>query len=374
MPTSLSLFSSVGLDISIFLLEEMLLPVSLLPALLLAARVHSYALPNPAAAAVTNSAAASTVSADIADITDFSTLPSSYYDQFTEYTTYGSAELASESAAFASMTKQFYATAKPSQLAAISSYYRAESSAYAAWTSDLYQTLDSSEYAAMTSEYAQWTREEAVYATYTGTGTPFISGITNATAAADALPAQVTSNGVVRDNSAAAASSTAPPVAQQSFGPLTRSQSAPAAYGLTCLDSTASQLDNHTVEFADCTATEASICDSLNDPANLLTDQWVWSNSGGSCAMGYWLPKVGTGTAAIPSKDECQANIFDMMRRTCIPADGQDGKWNAASVNVAVVPSGDSNGQQVNMGRISYLMAGSPYPCGGQSCKMASDS
>ena len=349
----------------------MSLPIPILSALLLAVRVHSYALPNPAAASVTNSPAASTASADIPDITDFSTLPSSYYDIFTEYTSYDSAELASESAAYASATKKFYATAKPSQLAAISSYERAESSAYAAWTSDLYQTLDSSEYAAMTSEYAQWSREESVWATYTGTGTPFISGITNATAAADG---QVTSIGVVRDGSTAAASSTAPPVAQQSFGPLTRSQSTPAAYGLTCLDSTASQLDNHAVKFADCAATETAICDSLNNPANLLTDQWVWSAAGGSCAMGYWLPKIGTGTAAIPSKEACQANIFDMMRRTCIPADGQDGKWNAASVNVAVVPSGNSNGQQVDSGRISYMLAGSPYPCGGQSCKMASDS
>ena len=90
--------------------------------------------------------------------------------------------------------------------------------------------------------------------------------------------------------------------------------------------------------------------------------------------MGYWLPKVGTGTAAIPSKQECQANIFDMMRRTCIPVDGSAGKWNAASVNVKVVPSAEGNGQQVDSGRISYLMAGSPYPCGGQGCKMVSDS
>ncbi|KAL8786249.1 MAG: hypothetical protein Q9195_008305 [Heterodermia aff. obscurata] len=351
----------------------MLPPFSLFPAFLFLFRVHGYALPNPAAAAVTNPAAASTLSADFPDITDysdFSTLPSSYYDIFTEYPSMDSAALASESAAYASATKQFYATAKPSDLAALSSYYRAESSAYAAWTSDLYQTLDASESAALASEYALFTKEEAVYATYTGTGTPFISGITNATEAVDA---QVTSNGVVRDNSAGAATSTAPPVAQQSFGPLARSQSAPAAYGLTCLDSSGSQLDNHTVKFTDCAGTETSICDSLNDPANLLTDQWVWSNSGGSCAMGYWLPKVGTGTAAIPSKEECQLNIFDMMRRTCIAMDGSAGKWNAASVNVAVVPSANSNGQQVDSGRISYLMAGSPYPCGGQSCKMVSD-
>ena len=315
----------------------------------------------------------------ITDYTDYSTLPSSYYDIFTAYPSYNSAEQASESAAYASLTKEFYATAQPSDLAALSSYYRAESDAFAAWTSDLYETLDASEYAAQTSAYAEYTKIEAVYATYTGTGVPFISGISNGTAAdatAGALPAQVTSNGVVRDNSAAAASTTAPPVAQQSFGPLPRSQSAPAAYGLTCLDSTGSQLDNHAVTFADCVATEASICDSLNDAAALVTDQWVWSTAGGGCAMGYWLPKVGTGTAAIPSKEMCQANIYDMMRRTCIPADGAQGggKWNAASVNVAVVPSAQGNGQQVDSGRISYLLAGSPYPCGGQSCKMVSDS
>ena len=357
------------------MLEEMSLRLSIFSGCLFVFSVHSYALPNPAPAAVTTSksAPAGTVSADLPDITDFSTLPSSYYDLFTDYTSFGSAELASESAAYASLTKEFYATAKSSDLAALSSYYRAENSAYAAWTSDLYETLDSSEYAALTSAYAQWTKEEAVYATYTGTGTPFISGITNATGAVGALPAEVTSDGVVRDNGAAAASSTAAPAAQQSFAALTRSQSKPAAYGVTCLDSSSSQLDNHDVNYNDCTETQLAICDNLNDPASLLTDQWVWSNAGGSCAMGYWLPKVGTGTAAIPSRLQCQANIFDMMRRTCI-TQGGGGKWNAASVNLAVVPSGDSNGQAVDSKRISYLMAGSPYPCGGQSCKMVNAS
>ena len=345
--------------------------LTLLFALPFALQAHSYALPNPQAAAVTT-APTGTLSADLSDVTDFSTLPESYYAAFTSglsnYSV-GSAELASESAAYASWTKQFYATVAPSDLAAISSYNRAESEAYASWTSNLYETLGTSDYNALTSEYAQWTKEEAVYATYTGTGIPYISGLTNGSTTYS-VPAQVTPNGVVRGTG----SSTGAVVAQQTFAPLTRSQSTPNSYALTCLDSTASQMDNHAVSSADCTQTAQDICDSLTNPVTVVKDQWVWSKKGGNCAMGYWLPSVGAGIAAVPSSQECQANIYGMMTRTCIPVVDSNAKWNAASVNVVVLPSADSSGQQVDSGKISFLMAGSPYPCGQAGCKMTSDS
>lgn len=350
--------------------------LSLFPALLFVSKVHSYALPNPQAAAVTAGTPDATTTADLAEITDFSTLPESYYAAFTSdllnYTV-GSAQLASESAAYASWTKEFYATVAPSELAAISSYNRAESSAYAAWTSDLYETIGTSEYNALTSEYAQWTSEQAVYATYNGTGTPSGLGLPAATNVSQAVPAQVTTDGVVVDTGATG-SAAAPVVAQQTFAPLTRTQSNPSAYALTCLDSSSSTLSDHTTHYPDCTQTMESICASLTDPTTFVPNQWVWSNKGGRCAMGYWVPAISTSTAAIPSAQECQSNIYKMMVRTCIPVLRDEGMWNAASVNIAVAPSAESAGQQVDSGKVSYMMAGSPYPCGPLGCKMTSDS
>ena len=361
----------------------MSLPCSLLPALLFALQVHSYALPNPqvvaATPAIPQAPAATplpgtdTASADSAEITDFSTLPQSYWDAFTsELGGYSidSAELASESAAYASWTKDFYATVAPSQLAAISSYNRAESSAYAAWTSELYETIGTSEYNAITSEYAQWTSEQAIYATYTGTGIP--PGISASPInSANGSIAEITgADGVVRDNPAATTTAAGAGVAQATFGPLSRTQTTPGAYSLTCLDSSASDMGRHDVDYNACFTTITDICASLADPSKLITEQWVWSEKGQGCAMGYWIPLVGATQviAPLPSVQECQGNIFGQMRNTCIPINSVNGHWNAASVNIAVVPTAENAGQQVDSGKVSYMIAGSPYPCGPKGC------
>lgn len=159
----------------------------------------------------------------------------------------------------------------------------------------LTQPLDTSDYAALTTQYAQWTSEDAIWATYTCTIPPRItdspestardgqvSAISTVTAPsnpisqapAPALTARETSNGVVRDNtiaSIAAGASGGP--AQASFTLLARSQSNPSAYGVTCFDSSASDLSNHIVTYSDCNATVQSICSSLADPSKLTLQQ-----------------------------------------------------------------------------------------------------
>lgn len=333
----------------------------LLPTLLLALRSHSYALPNPQAASITPAPATGAAAARLASATPFvSDLSDTDFADFTsdlfDYTV-GSAELVSQSKAYASATAAFYATAKPSDIKALSAARKEQSEEWAAWTSELYRTPGASELAALSSDYRQYTSELKVWETYTGTGDPFNSSATGTpfnSSATGSVPAQIT----------ASASATGA-AANEPFRPLQRSQIAPAAYALTCLDSSASEMSEHTLQFSDCTQTIQAICDYMTgDVAN--RNQWVWSAKGGKCAMGYWLPAG----SAIPSSTECQANIFDRMRRTCIPVNSQGGRWNAASVNVAVVPSGDSSGQQVDAGKASFLMAGSPYPCGAAGCKM----
>ena len=414
-------------------------PFPALSALLFAIQAHSYALPNPQAAATTARPVGSAIaSADSPAITDPISLPQSYWDAYTSYfgdlsmnsaqlasesaaylsfsrhfvetaepsvlsaiasrdradssalaawtselyetgdsfTTIGSAQLAADSAAWFSYTKELYSTIEPTALAALSSYRRAESSAFAAWTSELYEPIGTSEFNALTSEWAQWTKEESIYATYTGTGIP--PGISlspeNGTNSSEAV---ITSNGVVRDNPAATTTQGAPAVAQQTFGPLARTQSTPGAYSLTCLDSSASELSNHAINFSACSQVATDICNHLSDPSKVITEQWVWNsntNNNGACAMGYWVPLIGDAKvpAAIPSTRECRLNIFDKMARTCIPlSDGQTGKWNAASVNIAQVPTADNSGQQVDAGKVSFMLAGSPYPCGSKGCATA---
>ena len=400
-----------------------------LSTLLFAIQAHGYALPNPQAAATTARAVqTATASAEMSAITGSASLSQSdleaYSSLFGDYSL-NSAQLASESAAFEASRKHFVETAKPSVLSAMASRDRAESSAWAAWTSELYETGDSfttigasdlaadsaawgsytkelfatmgtsaraewnseraaessalaawtselyepigsAEYRSLTSEWAQWSAEDAIYATYTGTGIP--PGISLD---------PTSSNGVVRDNTAGTTTQGGPAVAQQTFGPLSRTQSTPGAYSLTCLDSNSSDLSNHAITFSACSQVMMDICNHLTDPSKMITEQWVWnsnSNNHGACAMGYWVPLIGDAKmpAAVPSAEECRMHIFDKMARTCIPvSDGQNGQWNAASVNIAQVPTADNSGQQVDAGKVSFMLAGSPYPCGSKGCATA---
>lgn len=415
--------------------------LSLLSALLFAIQAHGYALPNPQAAATTARAVrTTTASADRSVITGSTFLPQSDWDAYQSYfgdyslnsaqlasesaayksyskhfvetaepsvlsaiasrdredslaweswtaelyetatadsfTTIGSAQLASDSAAWFSYTKELYATIDSTALAALQSYRSAEASAFAAWTSELYETIGSAEYKSLTAEWAQWSAEDAIYATYTETGIP--PGITlDPVDRADSSQTAIDSNGVVRDNTAGTTTQAGPAVAQQTFGPLSRTQSTPGAYSLTCLDSNSSDLSNHAIAFSSCSQVMIDICNHLTDPSKIITEQWVWnsnSNSHGTCAMGYWVPLIGEAKmpAAIPSAEECRMNIFDKMARTCVPvSDGQNGQWNAASVNIAQVPGADNSGQQVDAGKISFMLAGSPYPCGSKGCATA---
>lgn len=369
----------------------MSLSLFLLPNLLLALGAHSYALPNPQAASITPAPAtgatlaklpASTPGTDYyydsaelaSESREYASLTAKFYRtakasdiaalnsdraEWAALTSdlYETVDLALESKRYASATAEFYATAKTSDIARLVSDRKAASAELAAWTSELYRTPNPEEAASLSADWRQYTSEAAVWETYTGTDSPFTRSNASATAT---LPAQITTSG--------AASTTGAGASQGAFPPLQRSQSTPAADAFTCLDSSASEMSDHTLQFSDCDATIQAICDNLTgDVANRVAGQWTWSAKGGKCAMGYWLPAIGD---AVPSATACQANIFDRMRRTCIPVNSQGGRWNAASVNIAVVPDAANSGQQVDATKPSFLMAGSPYPCGSAGCKM----
>ena len=74
--------------------------------------------------------------------------------------------------------------------------------------------------------------------------------------------------------------------------------------------------------------------------------------------MGYWYPK-GLGLQGVYNQTKCE-QTFRTLWTDCV-VDG-DGKHNAASMNVEVLPDGDENGQQVDAGKISWIMAPNPWP------------
>ena len=313
----------------------------------------------------------------LAAISSYNKAESAAYASWTSdlYGSIGPAQLASESAAYESWTQKFYATAHPTVIAAISSYNKAESSAYAAWTSDLYETIGTSEYKALTSEYAQWTKEQAVYATYTGTGIP--PGITaspirntNSSQAGIAANAVVPANPDVAPAAVAPTVVASPAAAKETFVGLHRTQSEPAAYAVTCTDSSSSVEGDREVNYAACFTVVDDICNVLTND-NLVTEQWVWGDRGEGCAMGYWIPVLGEGKHALmPTPEECAVKIFGQMRNVCIPVNGGIELFNAATVNIVVPPSAESAGQQVDSGKTSYLLAKTPYPCGPKGCVM----
>lgn len=89
--------------------------------------------------------------------------------------------------------------------------------------------------------------------------------------------------------------------------------------------------------------------------------------------MGYWLPSLPKGSpAAIPETYDCEVKLFGMMKSIYIPI-AWGGRWNAASVYIAQVPTAENMGQQVDAGKMSFLLAGSRYPYGEKDCMDADD-
>jgi len=129
----------------------------------------------------------------------------------------------------------------------------------------------------------------------------------------------------------------------------------PQAYGVQCLhDNTTYILDEAT-----CAKAMATICYTLcgfhGPPPR---DQWVWSDEGGNCTFGFWLP---TGGAPPPSYDRCSTQITAAMAQACTPP-----SYNVAAVNLKELPSATVNettgqmeggsGLPVDGGYLSFIM------------------
>ena len=244
--------------------------------------------------------------------------------------------LAAESSAYDSWTSELYETASPAELSAMAAYEAQESAQYASWTAEEYRTLTPSESSLLAAEYANWTAT-------VGLAAPTASSI----------------------DTAAAAAATWKPLAQSAD---------PSWDGITC--QTQSGVPGATsVNTSACAEAASNACRKLNKSRTraYYWDQWVWSGGGpGSenleqnmgCCTAYWLPASlviddpSVSNPAVPPMEQCVQDIYAAMVETCI------GPYNAASVNVAVLPDGKSTtGQQVDSGRVSYLLAPSVWPC-----------
>ena len=316
--------------------------------------LSTYARPNPQASPLAPNAASATITPIPTSSYSF---PSSllYELTATDYTVPASiaaadsALYASETAAYASYTSHFFATARPSDLARLSSERAAESSAYEDFTSLLYntdsQTLAPSETKALSSAYAQLTSEEAVSATYTGTDDPFATTLSTASVGGvGGSPSPVTA---------------AAPTAGANWPALTRVQS-PAVYGAQCQQYYSPGKNYDT---AQCDTTIPQICDLLAQSNNGTggANRWIYTyNSDKSCILGFWMPKEAAGTDNVPSVTDCRTRIYEPMVNLCIAVEGNGGvvsSNNAAFVNVDQVPGNGKPGTQVKMGSLSYMMA-----------------
>ena len=124
--------------------------------------------------------------------------------------------------------------------------------------------------------------------------------------------------------------------------------SAPASYGVQCLNDTVS---NPTpVNITSCATTIPELCaNQWQSPG-----QWVWLTANG-CAIGSYLPAESVvGRAPWPSQDQCEYLIYASMVDEC--QYGGEG-WDVAAVNLRVLPSEDTTGEQVNVGYGSYIVA-----------------
>lgn len=263
------------------------------------------------------------------------------------YTTLPASVISAEEARYESATKQFYATAAPTLLAAISAWDAEQASIYADWTADATGTLAPSQSAALASEYAEFTKAEAVWATYNGTGDPF--GTTSST--------PTTSAYVVPAAAAVAPTGTSWPALPQ--------VKAPAAYGVQC--QTVPAPGDTLFVLENCAATIKGVCNHIqmsNDQTSnqYFHDRWYWNRDGGlGCAMGYWFPHELVGTSKVPTQEVCEQTIYGAMTNTCFP--DVDGTFNTASVNLKVLPTESETGQQVDSGSLSYIIAAHPPDC-----------
>lgn len=266
-----------------------------------------------------------------------------YFGDFTDYsvdTSAIAALYASESAAYGSMTADFYRTAKPSDLARKSSEDAAWNSEYAALTSDLYNTntntygyesvpvLNASESAQLAKGLADWTR--------TVGGSPTTTGAKQA-----AVPAK-----------AAAA-----PTATANWPALTRADG-PMAYGAHCIQYYASGRE---YAKSHCDTTIPQVCDMLSrsNAGDGDTDKWVYAQGDKSgCIMAFWLPKAVAGTGKVPTVAECKTQVYGEMVNLCIEAPGNPpGLYNAAVVNVDSLPGNGQPGTAVDDGAPRYFLA-----------------
>ena len=133
----------------------------------------------------------------------------------------------------------------------------------------------------------------------------------------------------------------------------------PAPYGVQCVNDYS---ETH-LDFDACSReTIPAICDKLADPA-APNATWIWASassaSSSSCYMGFYLPPF-DGSAPKPDRNKCVAEIFRPVVGFCNPATGYEeteGMYNLGMVNVKVRPDGTQNGQAVDVGYPSYIMA-----------------
>ncbi|CAF9934148.1 MAG: hypothetical protein ALECFALPRED_005865 [Alectoria fallacina] len=132
---------------------------------------------------------------------------------------------------------------------------------------------------------------------------------------------------------------------------------APTPYGVQCLTD---YTDSH-IDFGACSnETIPAICDKLADPA-VQNETWIWASGAtpNVCYLGFYLPPY-DGSAQKPDKEKCVSEIFRPMLGYCNPATGHEvteGMYNLGMVNVKVKPDETQNGQAVDVGYPSYVMA-----------------
>ncbi|KAL8840553.1 MAG: hypothetical protein Q9170_001306 [Blastenia crenularia] len=140
----------------------------------------------------------------------------------------------------------------------------------------------------------------------------------------------------------------------------------PAYYGVQCLPVPAAGSNGfnnapaHTVpklNTANCNY--SATCDRIQSQ-DWARDTWHWDTDGGEgCAVGIWLPS-GDGVAEVPDTVRCRDAIYGTMGLYCNEGGaGGDGgiQSQVAAVNLVKLPGGGIQGQQVNAGYPSYLIA-----------------
>lgn len=131
----------------------------------------------------------------------------------------------------------------------------------------------------------------------------------------------------------------------------------PSSYGVQCLND---YTDTNLTFDACSNQTIPTICDKLADPA-VQNGTWIWAsaNPPNVCYMGFYLPPY-DGSAQKPGKDRCVNEIFRPMLGYCNPATGyevSEGMYNLGMVNVKTKPDETQNGQAVDVGYPSYIIA-----------------